>query len=413
MKKPIVFIIFNRPDTTKIVFDKIRMYQPKRLFVIADGPRLNKTGEKELCQEARNIVQVDWDCEVEFIYSDENLGCQKRITSGLDTVFMKVEQAIILEDDCVPHPDFFPYCEEMLEIYKDNERIMAISGNNFQSGEFELESSYYFSVFPHCWGWATWRRAWDKMDVEMTEWPTIKENNDFNKYFYDLYVNKYWTEIFDNTYEGNIDSWAYPWTFSCWNNNGLTILPAKNLVNNIGFSINATHTKFKDSKLLNRIAQALKFPLEHPKKIEVNKKADNFTSNHVYNVRLLKEKIITNERKMLFTKILINESEKIFSSYSNIVIFGTNELGRIINQYAKKKAINVKCFLETENSSDKFLVDGIPVKSITDIKFLEEVLDFIIVSVEGNHDKKIIAMLKSEFKNTVVVSWKDYVEQID
>ena len=159
LKTPVAFIIFNRPSLTQIVFNTIRQAKPKQLFVIADGARFPE--EKEKCQQARDIIrQVDWDCEVLANYSDVNLGCGKRISSGISWVFEHVEAAIILEDDCLPHLSFFRYCENLLDYYRDDERVMAIGGDNFQDGNKKTPYSYYFSKYPHVWGWATWRRAW-------------------------------------------------------------------------------------------------------------------------------------------------------------------------------------------------------------------------------------------------------------
>jgi hypothetical protein len=157
---PIAFFIFNRPDTTARVFEAIRQAQPSKLLVVADGPRSTRPGEAEKCAATRAIIdQVDWECEVLTNYSDVNLGCRHRVSSGLDWVFEQVEEAIILEDDCLPHPTFFRFCEELLEWYRHDHRIVAISGDNFQNGHQSGEFSYYFSRYVHIWGWATWRRG--------------------------------------------------------------------------------------------------------------------------------------------------------------------------------------------------------------------------------------------------------------
>lgn len=155
-----VFPIFNRPDVTKKAFNEIRKVQPDILLVVSDGPSHHKQGEAEKCLETRAIIdQVDWDCKVLTNYSDVNLGCAKRILSGLDWIFGNFERAIILEDDCLPDPSFFPFCEELLERYKNDDRVMSISGQNSQFGRSRTSYSYYFSRYAHCWGWATWRRA--------------------------------------------------------------------------------------------------------------------------------------------------------------------------------------------------------------------------------------------------------------
>ncbi len=178
IKTPVVVIIFKRTDTTEKVFEAIRLAKPPKLFVIADGPRADHPGEAEKCEAARAIIErVDWECEVLKNYSDTNLGCAKRVSSGLDWVFSNVEEAIILEDDCVPHLTFFPFCEELLEKYRYDTRIASISGQNVQFGRERTNYSYYFSRYNHCWGWATWRRAWQHFDFDMKLWPEIKKGH--------------------------------------------------------------------------------------------------------------------------------------------------------------------------------------------------------------------------------------------
>ena len=255
LKTPVVFIIFNRPDTTSRVFAEIAKARPPKLLVIADGPRANHPDDAEKCAAVRAIVDnVDWDCEVLTNYSNVNLGCKRRVSSGLDWVFDIVEEAIILEDDCLPHPTFFQFCEELLEKYRDDERIAMISGNNFLVGKKRTEYSYYFSRYTHIWGWASWRRAWDNYDVDMKLWPEIRDGG----WLDDLLDNKkgvwYWNYIFQNVYKGKIDSWDYQWTFSCWIQSAMTIIPTVNLVSNIGFGSGAVHTKEENkfSNMLNK-----------------------------------------------------------------------------------------------------------------------------------------------------------------
>src|SRR5512139_3287315 len=171
LKTPVAFIIFNRPDTAERVFAEIAKARPPKLLVVADGPRANRSGEAEKCAATRAIIdRVDWDCEVLTNFSDTNLGCKNRVSSGIDWVFEQVPEAIILEDDCLPHPTFFRFCEELLERYRDDERIGMISGDNFQLGQKRTDASYYFSRYNHIWGWASWRRAWRHYDREASAW---------------------------------------------------------------------------------------------------------------------------------------------------------------------------------------------------------------------------------------------------
>ena len=178
LQTPVVLLIFNRPDTTERVFETIRQAKPPKLLVVADGPRADKPGEAEKCAAVRAILdRVDWDCQVIQNYADTNLGCRERVSSGLNWVFETVEEAIILEDDCLPHPTFFRFCEELLERYRHDDRIMTISGNNLQFGRPHTEDGYYFSRYTHIWGWASWRRAWRFYDLEMKAWPELRNTN--------------------------------------------------------------------------------------------------------------------------------------------------------------------------------------------------------------------------------------------
>jgi len=172
---PILFLVFNRPDTTKIVFDEIKKSQPKKLFIAADGPRNGNYEDTENCEIVREIVTgVDWDCDVHTLFRKKNLGCKHAISGALDWFFSNVEDGIILEDDTLPHPKFFRFCEELIARYRNQKNIIAISGDNFQHGKRRGENSYYFSKYVHIWGWATWKRAWELYDVNMKEWAHLK-----------------------------------------------------------------------------------------------------------------------------------------------------------------------------------------------------------------------------------------------
>ncbi len=282
LNTPVLFLVFNRPDVTARVFESIRHAKPSRLYVAADGPRLNIPGEAEKCALARTVIdRVDWPCEVLTNYSDVNLGCKRRVSSGLNWVFNTVEEAIILEDDCVPHPTFFRFCEELLEKYRHDDRVMVISGNNFQFGRKRGNYSYYFSRYNHIWGWASWRRAWRNYDVDMKLWPEVR-NGEWLRDLLGDDVARYWTENFEMAYNGKIDSWDYQWTFACWIHNGLSILPNVNLVSNIGFNSEATHTKDSESKVANLPMEEMGFPLIHPNFVIRDARADDFTHNLVF-----------------------------------------------------------------------------------------------------------------------------------
>lgn len=262
---PVIFIIFNRPDTTRQVFETIRAARPRKLLVIADGPRPDKPGEAEKCAETRAIIDaVDWDCEVKRDFAEANLGCRLRISSGITWAFELVDKAIILEDDCVPSASFFTYCADLLDRYENDERVMMVSGNNHLFGKAETKDSYYFSRYAHYWGWATWRRAWAKYDLEMANWPEIRDRRLFDQYFPRTIDRLYWESVFQHTYERKFNSWAYQWVYSIWANSGLCAAPAQNLVQNIGFQrADATHTT-ADSVYSSLPADELEMPLRHP-----------------------------------------------------------------------------------------------------------------------------------------------------
>ena len=289
LSTPIAFIIFNRPDLTQIVFNAIRQAQPKQLFVIADGARFPEEAEK--CQRAKDIIkQVDWDCQVLTNYADHNLGCRQRVSSGISWVFEQVEEAIILEDDCLPSPSFFHFCETLLDRYRDDERIMHIGGNNFQFGQNRTDYSYYFSKYNHIWGWASWRRAWKHYDVEMKNWEKFKISKIINSVHSDSYEQNYWLNIFEKVHQGLIDTWDYQWTYACWSQSGLSILPSVNLVSNIGFRDDATHTT-RESKLANLPAKDI-YEICHPSFSVRDDTADEYTFDYLFGGKSTKRRII-------------------------------------------------------------------------------------------------------------------------
>jgi hypothetical protein len=300
MKTAVVFLIFNRPDTTQKVFELIRKAKPPQLLVVADGHRPQRAGEAALCSATREIIeQVDWQCEVLKNYSDTNLGCARGVASGLDWAFNKVEKAIILEDDCLPHPSFFRFCEELLDRYQDDERIMSIAGTNFQFGRQRSEYSYYYSGFHDCWGWATWRRAWQYFDFDLKLWPQLKEENFLKDKLSHHRAVKYWNDIFKKTSEGEINSWFYRWLFACWNQSGLSIMPEVNLVSNIGFSdatATNTSTKAENSPYANMEITEMSFPLRHPPFMLPNIEADRFTQKTRFNPNLLRRIVVKLKR---------------------------------------------------------------------------------------------------------------------
>ena len=280
---PVAFLLFNRPEATARVFAEIARAKPPTLFVIADGPRADVPGEAEKCAAARAIVEngVNWACDVRTSYSDSNLGCKRRISSGLDWVFDSVEEAIVLEDDCRPHPTFFRFCEELLNRYRDDERLMSISGINLQFGRKRTRYSYYFSRYFHSWGWASWRRAWKFFDAEMAFWPEVDDGGWLRDVLQDPRAVRYWTDAFRTTEQGDIDTWDYQYLFTHWSRGALSIIPAANLVSNIGFGAHSTHTQ-GPSRLANIPRRALDYPLQHPTFMIRDDQADGFVQREFF-----------------------------------------------------------------------------------------------------------------------------------
>lgn len=277
---PILFCIFNRPLETQRVFDCIAQMQPARLFVIADGPRPDRNGEKELVAQTRAVIdQIDWPCELTVNFADENMGCKHRMATGITWAFQHTDRLIILEDDCLPHPGFFGYCDDLLDRYADDARVMMISGDDFQSNPVTGDS-YYFSRWTHIWGWATWRRAWQHFDVEMRDWPTIRDNGSVSAWCDDPREVDHWTQVLNQQHAGNIDTWDFPWMVACWRRGGLTILPQRNLVTNIGFGDAATHTMDVDSPLANMPVHS-PGPMRHPVEVKRHIAADYYTLENV------------------------------------------------------------------------------------------------------------------------------------
>jgi hypothetical protein len=304
LKTPIAFLIFNRPDTTLKVFKEIEKARPSKLLIVADGPRSSKPGEDEKCAATRAIInQVSWDCEVFTNYSEINLGCKKRVSSGLNWVFSMVEEAIILEDDCLPNSSFFRFCEELLEKYRYDERVGIISGTNL--AERHASDSYYFSCYPHIWGWASWRRVWSNYDAEMNGLDDLLNSKNFVGMFRTSNEFNYWKDTFLRVHRGDVNTWDAQVVFMSFLFRYLTIYPNSNLISNIGFRADATHT-FNDSPLANLLIYEMQFPLIHPKGYLIDIEAENFRKN-VESIGLSKisllqrglERVLVNVKKLL------------------------------------------------------------------------------------------------------------------
>lgn len=281
LSTPVALIIFNRPELAARVFAEVAKARPKRLFIIADGPRTSRPGEAELCAATRKMVeQVDWDCEVTRDYAEVNQGAWRRIASGITSAFEQVEDLIVLEDDCIPHPTFFPFCEELLEKYRHDERVMHISGTHFQAqNQRDIPHSYSFARWPVSWGWATWRRGWQHFDLTLRRWNDLRHTSFLDDLIRDPRGAQQYRQFFDALYDqpNEWDGWDYAWTFACWSQNGLSILPSCTLVGNVGFGDDSTHFRSVPTDPRGRlVAQEMAFPLVHPRTMVEDRAADKF-----------------------------------------------------------------------------------------------------------------------------------------
>ncbi|QJD78684.1 hypothetical protein [Spirosoma rhododendri] len=274
---PVLFLIFNRPDTTQQVFERIRQARPARLFVAADGPRPTRPGEAALCEQTRQIArQVDWPCEVKTLFREENLGCKRAVSSAIDWFFSQVDAGIILEDDCLPEPTFFSFCTDLLDRYRDDDRVMHISGITFQARrDVTAGASYYFSGFASIWGWATWRRAWQRYTVDPAE-------NARHVSLTAPYFNQRLRWILNEVITGRLDTWDVQWLVAIRRYNGLSIVPRISQVTNIGFGLGATHTVRKPRWLADLFTEPLEQPLVHPPTVAINTDADWYDATHIH-----------------------------------------------------------------------------------------------------------------------------------
>ena len=275
-KTPIVFLTFNRPHLTQRVFEEIRKRRPQKLFWVADGPRTHVPEDKEKCAQVRALSEkIDWDCEIFRDFSDRNLGLRKRVSSGISRAFQKIEKAIILEDDCLPTEDFFYFCEQILEKYQGNPRVMAVSGNHFLPDTFPLAAPYYFLRIPLIWGWATWRRAWKfypENDVDIKKLLKLTSNSIS---FSCRAERAFFKTKIKAILSGHLDTWDYLWSVILKKNKGLCACPSSNLVANIGFGSDASNC-FGEAKAIFSRTRALTLPLQiqNPIKIETDIQKD-------------------------------------------------------------------------------------------------------------------------------------------
>ncbi|MDD3877909.1 MAG: nucleotide-diphospho-sugar transferase [Bacteroidales bacterium] len=302
---PILFNVFVRLDSTKKVFERIREIKPRHFFIAADGPRQGHISDTENCEKVRKYIldNIDWDCKVETLFREKNLGCGLAPFEATTWFFKNVEEGIILEDDCVPSIGFFIYCKELLEKYRHNNNIFVIGGSNFQNKK-RGNASYYFSAYGHIWGWATWRRAWEKCNYNLNPSDEQSFKAALNKYFSTNKEKDYWMGVFNTMKNHHLnDIWDYQWTVSQWLNSAINITPNLNLIQNVGFDENATHTKWETPGVSYLKAHEIT-AIKHPKKIKINRKADVYTFNKVFVPKIEKQNSISKFFKRIILSIV-------------------------------------------------------------------------------------------------------------
>ena len=303
---PILFLVFNRLDTTRRVFERIREAAPEKLYIASDGPRGEREGEDEKVRIVREYVikSIDWNCEVKTLLREKNLGCGKAVSQAITWFFENEEMGIVLEDDCLPSVSFFPYCKELLEKYKDDTRIYQITGYNLLTYT-KMPYSYSFARLHHCWGWATWKRAWSQYNFDIINLDNFFSEKKIDAIFDRKIDRHYWLNIFKKMEKHEVDTWDYQWTYTIFNNKGICIYPAKNLVTNIGFRSDATHTNVDDPKKNNQ-QQFIIEKIKHPKKIVINVSLDSKINKLFTGTDLpLKHKIKMKVKKII-KRFLIN-----------------------------------------------------------------------------------------------------------
>ncbi|MEI8232351.1 MAG: glycosyltransferase family 2 protein [bacterium] len=281
IKTPVAIFTYRRIDNLERLVAPIRRAKPKELYLISDGPK--NIQEAALVNEVRTKLArlIDWPCQVHKNYAKTNMGLKERFSTGIDWVFKYECRAIFIEDDCIAGPTFFKFCDELLERYKDDEGVFSISGNNFQFGSKKTKESYYFSRYPHIWGWATWKRAWNLYDTQISDWPTRRSTSWLLDVTHGFIISKFWKYIFDRLYGGKINTWDYQLTYASFKNHGLNIIPSVNLVTNVGYGADSTNIK-KLNKTIGVATSSMQFPLVHPKRFVTDDIADSRIDNLVY-----------------------------------------------------------------------------------------------------------------------------------
>lgn len=272
---PVLFLVFNRPNPTRKVFQAIRDAKPAKLYIAADGPRSHKPIDTALCQEVRSAVaQVDWSCHVETLFQEKNLGCKKAVFNAISWFFDNEEEGIILEDDCLPNKSFFYFCQDNLSKYRTTSDVGLVCGSYYHFDKFNHNESVYFTVNPYIWGWATWRRVWKEFDVSMPNFSLPEAKLMLRKSYITKPAQQYWLSSFRNAAEGKIDTWDYPFTWHLLSREYLHVSSTRNLISNIGYGEDATHTREKVGDYSDMPRYDVDFPLIYPPSIDRNIELD-------------------------------------------------------------------------------------------------------------------------------------------
>jgi hypothetical protein len=330
---PILFIVFNRPHETQQSFEQIKKIKPKKLFIAGDGPRTlpldtiifddhpGRTGiknDKINCEKVRTIVsQIDWECEVHTLFHEKNLGCGVAPYTAINWFFDHVDEGIILEDDCIASPDFFFFCQKMLELYRHDTRIFHVSGMSYVDhfAHHPTLESYTYTRIPAVWGWATWKRAWQKYDFNMKSFEKFKKNNSIKDLFDNIFVQEAFMRMLVSIFteiQTNPTVWDGQWAYTTLINNGLCVMPTKNLVSNIGFTKEATHTTTENNLLSNLPREKMSHEtIAHPTFILPNKDLEAWTLGHIFGIYPPKKTLMREIKTMLKNKFPFLKQVKI------------------------------------------------------------------------------------------------------
>lgn len=285
-RTPILLLAYRRPDTTRRVLDALRPHRPAVLFVACDGPVTGDGEQAAACAATRQLIEraVDWPCELNRRYRSHNAGCRHGVSEAISWFFAQVSEGVILEDDVLPDASFFPYCSELLERYREDGRVGMVSGSTPGNRPPRDGASYRFSRYAHVWGWASWRRAWRCYDAAMASWPALRDQG----WLVDVggrRFARYWRHQLERVWQGECDTWDYIWQMSCWKEGLLSVSPARNLVDNLGFrDRRATHTRLDPSPLPPAAAMAT--PLRHPSQMIADGRVDGVDLARYYTPRL-------------------------------------------------------------------------------------------------------------------------------